>query len=168
MITRLWYPQLDVYDAVRRLCFLLFGCNNNSAPMERLYIADFYLANPPLLHKTSMPMSVRAHFNSIEIPKPDKTFLSYPSPPLLFHKMEPIQRKAIQAMAGRDIIDSGEFQRGIAALSEFGSRFVETKLFVDATPQELRLIDFLVNHFVLVANEDMLDLRRRTGLRRMA
>lgn len=168
MITRIWYPQLDVYDAVRRLCLLLFDWDNNTAPLERLYIADFYLANPPLLHKTNMPSEVRARFREIEIPKPEKKFLSYPSAPILFHKMEPIQKRALQAMAGKDIIDTDELQRGIAALSPFGSRFVEGNLFRSTTSEELKLLDFLSHQFAILSEGDTRELRKRTGLRRMA
>jgi hypothetical protein len=71
MTGRLWYPQLDIYDSIRRMAGLLSLWPSKSLPsVERLYIADFYLANPPLLHKTHMPNDVRKKFTSLNILKP--------------------------------------------------------------------------------------------------
>ena len=97
---RVWYPQLDVYDAVRRMGLLLSAWGEKWPVLERLYIADFYLANPPLLHKTRMPGDVREIFRKLSVPGPEKTFLSYPSAPILFYKMELIQKKAFHALVG--------------------------------------------------------------------
>lgn len=95
MKVRLWYPQLDVYDAIRRIGGLL-ACWDASAPPspERLYISDFYLANPALLHKTHMDQNVRHNFNALGVSRPEKTFVSFPSPPVLFQKMDEVQRQA--------------------------------------------------------------------------
>src|SRR5262249_5547193 len=76
MTGRLWYPQLDVYDAIRRIAGLLALWDAASPPsQERLYIADFYLANPPLLHKTHMSRLVRDRFQALGIIRPDKSFV---------------------------------------------------------------------------------------------
>ena len=61
MRVRLWYPQLDVYDAIRRIVCLLNTWDMEHPPTpERMFIVDFYLANPPLLHKTNMSADTRA------------------------------------------------------------------------------------------------------------
>lgn len=163
---RLWYPQLDVYDTVRRMGLLLSAWQEHPPSIERLLIADFYLVNPPLIHKTSMPESVRDEFRQLRVPRPEKTFLSYPAAPILFHRMEPIQRKALQALIGKRVIASGAIRRGTAQLSEFGKSFVEQELAEYATPQEEKLIIFLVTRFAVIGDGNMRDLRRRTGLRR--
>ena len=100
MSSRLWYPQLDVYDCVRRVGALL-SAYTDPPGLERLCIADFYLANPPLLHQTQMPHPTRVAFRALGIPRPDKTFLTYPAPPLLFKQMEPIQKAAMLALTGK-------------------------------------------------------------------
>jgi hypothetical protein len=103
---RLWYPQLDVYDAIRRIAGLLACWNPAARPsQERLYIADFYLANPPLLHKTHMSRDVRNEFNALGIDRPEKTFVSYPSAPILFQKMGEVQRQAFRTLVGKGLID---------------------------------------------------------------
>jgi hypothetical protein len=95
MMARLWFPQLDVYDAIRRMAGLLSFWDYQSPPSpERLYIADFYLANPPLLHKTHMSRDVRDQFNSLGVVRADKSFVSYPTAPLLFQRMDEVQRQA--------------------------------------------------------------------------
>jgi hypothetical protein len=167
MIGRLWYPQLDVYDAARRIGLLLAVWDENPPSIERLLIADFYFANPPLLHKTSMPEEVREYFKTLRIPRPEKTFLSYPAAPILFHRMEPIQRKAIQALVGKRLISSPAIRRGITRLSEFGKSFVDTHLSSASTSQEKELVMFVTTSFAVIGPEDIAELRRRTGLRRV-
>jgi hypothetical protein len=164
---RIWYPQLDVYDTVRRLGLLLSAWEENPPSIERLLIADFYLANPPLIHKTSLPEKVRDYFRELRIPKPEKTFLSYPAAPILFHKMEPIQKKALQALLGKRVVSSADMRRGIAKLSEFGRAFIEENLSKASTSTEQELVIFLTTSFAVIGLEDIAELRRRTGLRRV-
>lgn len=38
---RLWYPQLDVYDAIRRFSIIFAELGDYISP-ERLFIADFF------------------------------------------------------------------------------------------------------------------------------
>lgn len=97
MSFRLWYPQLDVYDGVRRVACLLNHLGKRPVGLERLFILDFFFANPPLLHSTHMPQAVRREFTKVNVPRPDQTFLEYPSAPVLFQKMEPIRRQALLA-----------------------------------------------------------------------
>lgn len=164
---RVWYPQLDVYDAVRRMSLLLSAWEDKWPVLERLYIADFYLANPPLLHKTSMSSDIREMFQKLSIPRPEKTFLSYPSAPILFHKMESIQRKAFQSLVGRGVIDPGSARNGIAKLTERGETFVRYELGDAITNNEHSLIVFLALHFAVFGDDSTRELRVRTGLRRL-
>lgn len=167
MSVRVWYPQLDVYDTVRRVGLLLSAWQENPPSVERLLIADFYLANPPLIHKTTMPENVREYFRELQIPKPEKTFLSYPAAPILFHKMEPIQKKALQALLGKRVVSATEMRRGIAKLSDFGQSFVDEKLSSASTSTERELVVFLTTSFAVIGPDDITELRRRTGLRRV-
>lgn len=168
MSTRLWYPQLDVYDAIRRIAGLLVFWDTASPPSkERLYIADFYLANPPLLHNTHMVRSVRNEFNSLQVKRPNKTFISYPSAPILFQKMSEVQRQAFRTLTGKGLIDLSKLERGdvepsAAGLELFENTFV--RLFGD---DERRLAQFIANSFANDAPE-ISTLRRSTGLRRVA
>lgn len=163
---RLWYPQLDVYDAVRRMLVLLYAWTGNPPGLERFFISDFYLANPPLLHNISMTAAIRAEFLKLPIPRPEKTFLSYPMAPLLFHKMEPIQKKALQALIGKGLIDSSLFQKGLVRLSEFGTGFVERELLEETSRVEEGLLSFLTMQLSTIGEGSTVELRKRTGLRR--
>ncbi len=167
MMERLWYPQLDVYDSVRRIGLLLSAWGGGAPALERLYIADFYLANPPLLNNSSMPGTVRAEFRKLSVPKPENIFLSYPAAPLLFHKMEPIQIQAIQALIGKGVIDAEAIKKGRAGLSQLGISFVDEHLSDGVTNAEQKIIVFLTEHFANVGKENTKELRHRTGLRRM-
>ena len=168
MIGRIWYPQLDVYDTARRIGLLLSAWQDNPPSLERLFIADFYLANPPLIHKTTMPEKVREYFRELQVTKPEKTFLSYPAAPILFHKMEPIQRQAIQALVGKRVISSSHIRRGVAKLSDFGKSFFDEMVSTASTTKEQELVVFLTTSFAVLGTDDTRDLRRRTGLRRAA
>lgn len=163
MSGRLWYPQLDVFDTVRRVGTLL-ECFESPPGTERLFIADFFLANPPLLHHTTMPMETRRAFNALKIPKPEKSFLSYPSAPLLFHKMETIQRQALTALVGKDIISVKGARRGKVELTDRGYQTFLQGRFVSEREQEIS--KFIATDFAAGESVGNHDLRRRTRLRR--
>ena len=162
---RLWYPQLDVYDCVRRLAALVSAFP--TAPgMERLCIADFYLANPPLLHWTKMNMEARQAFVALNIARPQKSFLSYPAPSLLFGKMEPVQKEALRAMGGKGLISIQRIQNGTVEFTEFGRATFATVLSRTLGSSENELVRFLVEDFAARSEEGSQGLRTSTGLRR--
>jgi hypothetical protein len=164
---RLWYPQLDTYDAVRRIAGLLLFWEPSAMPsQERLYIADFYLANPPLLYKTHMTAEVRKQFNTLRVQRPEKSFISYPSGPLLFKKMEEVQRQALQTLTGKGLIDVAALARGVVKPSEAGSALFEDQFSPLFNNDERHLAQFITNSFA--RGEDIEALRRSTGLRRVA
>jgi hypothetical protein len=163
---RLWYPQLDVYDAARRMAGLLLFWDSVALPsQERLYIADFYLANSPLLHKTHMTSDVRKEFNSLGVPRPEKSFVSYPSAPLLFQKMEEVQKHALRTMTGKGLIDLPTLERGLIKPSETGATVFEEQFAPLFSDQERRLGHFIANSFTR-SGERIDNLRSSTGLRR--
>lgn len=162
---RLWYPQLDVYDGIRRLGALLSAYQIPTG-VERLYIVDFYLANPPLLHRTQMSLEIRRSFRGLDVPHPGKTFLTYPAPQLLYKKMEAVQKEALSAMTGKGLLSSEQYKRGLGQLTGYGSETVEQLLLAQITEEEKKLIRFLTIKFAPLDNMDVDDLRRSTGLRR--
>lgn len=167
MTGRLWYPQLDIYDAVRRMAGLLILWDSATPPsQERLYIADFYLANPPLLHKTQMTSDVRRQFHSLEIPRPEKEFISYPSAPILFQKMAEVQKQAFQTLTGKGLIDLSSLGRGVVQPSLAGIHLFEQKFAPLLSSTELRVGAFIVNSFTR-GSEEIHALRQSTGLRRL-
>lgn len=162
---RLWYPQLDVYDCVRRMGAILASIGDPPG-LERLYIADFFLANPPLLHRCQMTQGVRKAFWELEVPRPEAAFLIYPAPPLLFKKMEPVQKEAILAMAGKGLLGIDEYQRGIGMLTASGELLCQMILRQFVASEEEPLIRFLTHHFVTSGEFSTEELRQRTALRR--
>ena len=168
MMSRIWYPQLDIYHAIRRISTLLYFWEGKTTSLERLYISDFYLANPPLLHSVHMPSTIRDAFRELGVQKPEKSFLTYPTPSILFHKMAPIQKKALQAMVAKGILDSNKLQQGMVSLSDFGEQFSEEQVTSRMSQKESKLIDFLTSEFNKISEDDTTALRKRTGLRRMS
>ncbi|MCG7876960.1 MAG: hypothetical protein N0C90_11590 [Candidatus Thiodiazotropha endolucinida] len=163
MSARLWYPQLDVYDAIRRMCVLLQYFDEPPGA-ERLYISDFFLANPPLLHRTSMTAEVRKSFMELKIPRPDKVFVSFPSSLLLFHKMEPIQKEAINALKGRGLLSLDDYKLGKVVLT--GKTEELFSVDVMSSEDEQGLCTFLATKFSSQSQIGNQELRRKTGLRR--
>jgi hypothetical protein len=164
---RLWYSQLDVYDAIRRIASLTFIWQLDvSLSQERLYIADFYLANPPLLHKTHMTRPLRHEFNALEVERPEKSFLRYPSPPLLFQKMAEVQMQAFRTLTAKGLINLHVLARGIVRPSEAGMEVFEQNFLPLLSERELVLARFIANSFSK-EGKDIVALRRSTGLRRI-
>ena len=166
MSSRLWFPQLDVYDTIRRMSVLLDRWAGQPLGPERLYIVDFYFANPPLLHQTNMPQAVRRQFNQLSIQKPEKSFISYPTAPLLFHRMESVQKEALRTLTGKGLVDRQSLETGILSPSERGKEVFSAKLGNLATEEEGPIIEFLVHDFGRIDEDSIAGLRRRTGLRR--
>lgn len=165
MNSRLWYPQLDVYDCVRRLAALSLAYSEPPG-IKRLRIADLFLASPPLLHGCQMTRETRRSFSSLAIPRPQKTFLTYPAAPLLFSRMERVQKEALRAMVGKGLVSINGFQRGVVALSEAGTG-VFTREWAEGLPKaERELIRFLTEKFAVKGGPGAGALTRSAGLRR--
>jgi len=163
MSLRLWYPQLDVYDTIRRMLGLLVAWPDEAMTPERLYISDFYLANPALLHKTHMLSDVRRDFRELSLPKPEKAFLSYPSPQMLFAKMEPVQKEALRTLVGKGFVALDSLRLGKI---EGGEKLSEVAASLVLTIAERRLIRFLSTSFSQIGAGVPGELRLATGLRR--
>ena len=165
---RLWYPQFDVYDAVRRVALILLRWQPAQPSSERLSILDFYLANPPLLHNTHMPSEIRRTFNGLAIPRPEKGFVSYPSAQLLFHKMAPVQAEALKTLVGKGLLDGDLYARDTMRPSAKGAEVFQAELAPLSEPAEFAIRNFLTDHFATIGEADIGELRRSTGLRRVS
>lgn len=167
MIGRLWFPQLDVYDAVRRIGGLIGLWSDKTQPSpERLFILDFYLANAPLLHKARMPQDVRKAFGELGVLRPEKSFVAYPSSQLLFQKMDEVQRQAFRTLSGKGLIELSELNNGSVKPSDEGRALFEGEFIPMFSESERLLGNFLVHKFA-PATRTILDIRQSTGLRRL-
>lgn len=163
---RQWYAQLDVFDTVRRYTALL-SCWTGKAPnRERLFISDFYLVNPSLLHKTHMTSEVRKAFNDLRISRPEDQFVRLPPPLVLYHKMAGVQTEALHNLIGRGLCDVALVNQGQYTLSEEGIHFAERLSSVLVLPREEPVIRFLAKEFIKIGSGNG-SLRASTGLRRV-
>lgn len=163
MNPRLWYPQLDAYDTIRRMLALLIAWTEQDLTPERLYISDFYLANPPLLHRTHMPSDIRKEFQALSISKPEKSFLSFPSPQMLFAKMEPVQKEALRTLVGKGFVVLEALRAGKIVADE---KLAEIGDMIAVSTDERRVVSFLTSGFARIGAGVPGDLRLATGLRR--
>jgi hypothetical protein len=132
MTYRLWYAQLDVFDTIRRYLALLSHWSVETPGRDRLFISDFYLVNPSLLHLTHMTLEVRSAFTTLRIEKPDQMFLSYPSPPILYSKMAGVQAHALHNLVGKGLFNVALVEKDQYQLSKTGRELASamgTKLF---------------------------------------
>lgn len=166
MSFRLWYPQLDIYDSIRRMICILSNWSNDPLSPERLSILDFYLANPPLLHPVNMTQPIRDEFQKLRIPGEQKEFLSYPAAPILFHKMEEIQKGAIRTLAGKNLIEQAQLARNEVILTASGEELANGRFSKLMNAAEEDVLNFLTLHLGIIGLKDIRELRRRTGLRR--
>ena len=160
MAHRIWYPQLDAFDCIRRMVAILSFADDEGLSMERAQMADLFLSSPPLLHSVTMPMQVRSNFRELGIARPEKSFLSYPAAPLLFHKMEPVQRRAIRAMVGKNLIDLRLYEKRALSLTDDARSLLDTRL--KHSVAELKLAQFIVSD-ILAIGEDNIEESKDDG-----
>lgn len=162
----MWYAQLDMFDTARRYLALLSSWKVEAPNRDRLFVSDFYFVNPSLLHLTHMTVDVRRSFTTLRIPKPDETFIQYPSPPILYTKMGGIQAQALHNLIGKGLVDLELVDKDQYQLSEDGRRLAADlgdRLVLDG---EERILDFLVTDYVTIGRGKG-GLREMTGLRRI-
>ncbi|UFS68238.1 hypothetical protein LO749_21610 (plasmid) [Paracoccus denitrificans] len=133
---------------------------------ERLFILDFYFSNAPMLHNTKMKFDVRSRFRELTIPRPEKSFLTYPSPRLLFHQMEPVQKDAVSALLGKGLAQHMDDDTRVLTLSTEGRSLYDSELQKHIGEFERNLATFLIEDFGPATENGMKELRESTGLRR--
>lgn len=165
MKSRLWYPQLDVASTARRLVRLLREWNVRETSLERLFVADYFLASPELLGDIKMPDDLRKIYSNQKFPKRKDSFVSFPSPVILFHSMNPIQVKALASLVAKEVVDRDEYALGKARLTEVGMDAADRLSSLHAGSLETSALAFLGMAFSRVDFSTKTDLRARTGLR---
>jgi hypothetical protein len=167
MIYRQWYAQLDVFDTIRRYLALLDNWKVEAAPSrDRLFISDFYLVNPCMLHLTHMTSEVRRAFTSLRIGRPEQSFLKYPSAPILYSKMAGIQAQALHNLVGKglfnlELVNKDQYRlsaSGRSLASGMGERLI--------LPGEEAVLKFVTTEFASIG-QGKGGLRAVTGLRRL-
>jgi hypothetical protein len=166
MSYRLWYAQLDVFDTIRRYLAILSRWNGEPPTRDRLFVSDFYFVNPNLLHHTQMTSEARRAFTSLQIPRPEQSFLNFPSPPILYNKMAGVQNEALHNLTGRGLCDLQLIDRGHYGLSADGRRLAEDMGAHLVLEREETLLEFLTKEFSAVGVGKG-GLRAATGLRRV-
>ncbi|MGM4916226.1 ABC-three component system middle component 5 [Tardiphaga sp. 813_E8_N1_3] len=166
MIIRHWHAQLDIFDTMRRCLAILKNWKMAPPRRDRLFVSDFYLVNPSLLHLTQMSLEARRAFNSLKIPRPDEAFLEYPSPPLLYNKMAGTQTLAIQNLVGRGLCDLILADKGQYQLTEMGKELAASLGDRLVLGREHAVLRFITDEFASVGT-DKGGLRSATGLRRI-
>ena len=165
-VVRQWYAQLDIFDTVRRYTALLSKWRGDAPTRERLFVSDFYLINPSLLHNTKMTADARLAFGKLHIHRPEHAFVRLPSAAVLYNKMAGIQNEALHNLVGRGLCDLTEADSGHLRLSEEGLLFARQLDGALIQSWERSIVDFLTTEFTKVGL-DRGGLRAATGLMRI-
>lgn len=160
---RTWLPAHDPYHGAFRMLQISSLCEEESIPLEKLYILDFYLAFPALLHKSTMPQKVRSFFNELKIAKPEKEFLSLPNPTSLFRDMAIIQAQAVKLLVGKEILDRERFLKHQVALLDNNIPKELQKKVAEKNSKKAGIVEFIVNSF---GDRSLEELRKATNLKR--
>jgi hypothetical protein len=166
MTYRLWYAQLDVFDTIRRYLALLKAWNGKGPSRDRLFTSDFYLANPCLLHLTHMTLEARRSFQALKVPRPEQSFLRYPSPSILYSKMAGIQAQALHNLIGKGLLDVELVDNDQYELSPSGAVLAGEMEKQPSPLGEAEVLEFLTTKFAAIG-EGKGGLRGVTGLRRL-
>ncbi len=166
MTYRLWYAQLDLFDTARRYLAILSHWGAEAPNRDRLFVSDFYFVNPSLLHLTHMTIDVRKTFTALRVPKPDETFIQYPSPPILYNKMGGIQAQALHNLVGKGLVDVEMVNNDQYRLSDQGRELANEMRTNLVLPGEEAILRFLTEEFATIGRGKG-GLRDMTGLRRI-
>jgi hypothetical protein len=163
---RQWYAQLDLFDTARRYLALLENWHGQPPSRDRLFVSDFYLVNPSLLHLTHMTVDVRRVFTSLKIVKPEQSFVKHPSSPILYSKMAGIQSQALYNLIGKGLLDVALVDKDQYRLSALGQDIAKAMKDHLVLPYEAGIIKFITTEFASIG-QGKGGLRSVTGLRRV-
>ena len=110
-----------------------------------------------------MSSEIRKEFQALSIVKPEKGFLSFPSPQMLFAKMEPVQKEALRTLVGKGFVALGALRAGKIVADE---KLAQLGDIVVMSSDERRVVGFLTSGFARIGAGVPGDLRLATGLRR--
>ena len=113
---RVWHPSRDAYHSTYRMLLILFARSDHECSLKKLYLLDFFLLFPNLLYKVSLPMELRKKFRELDLKRPEKQFIEYPSISSLFRSIDPYQKAAVKQLAARGLLSKEDLQEGRAIL----------------------------------------------------
>jgi hypothetical protein len=113
-----------------------------------------------------MTRDVRDQFNALGISRPEKAFISYPSPPILFKKMDEVQRQAFRTLTGKGLVDLAKLENNIVSPSSAGRELFLSRFLPLFSEKEKKIAQFIAESFANNRHE-ISELRQNTGLRRV-
>lgn len=160
---RTWLPANDAYHGAFRMLRLISLYDEQAVHLEKLYILDFYLAYPSLLHRTHMQQDIRSKFSSLSIPKPEKEFLNLPNATSLFRDMSVMQAEAVKLLVGKEILDRDLYLKKEAQLINANVPVALKEKVSEKNLNDRRFIEFLTYSF---GNKPLDKIRKSTNLKR--
>ncbi len=161
---RFWHPAHDAYHSAFRMLQILLA-HNKVISVEKLYLLDFFVAYPFLLHTVHVPKDMKATMRALHLPKPESYFINLPNNPILYRDMHAIQLEAVNRLVGRGLLAKDRMLKRDASL-------IRTKVPQELlarvrqrNAQEREFLEFLVK---IYGGRPMDELKKSTGLTRRA
>jgi hypothetical protein len=143
---------------------LLSFASAPSTEFERLRIFDMYLLFPPLLHRTSMPQAMKAHFRQLDVPTPDSIFTRLPSVASAFQELRLYQNAAANYLAAKDILQKDGLRKGVAIFNPANlPEDIQTSV-RDRNGDVIPLLHFLIEQIGRIPLAGSESIYRRAGL----
>lgn len=160
---RIWHASRDAYHCAFRILRLLVAAADK-IELERLRILDMYLLFPALLHRASMPRSVKNAFGTIDVEKPDEKFIRLPSSASVFQDLRLYQNSAVGQLAARNLLDPGALKKGAAVLTPDSMPLDLLARVQSKNAADQSLISFLLGPFATQPLRGTESIYKRSGL----
>ncbi len=160
---RIWHSSRDPYHCVFRMLRLLTAAQDGLS-VERLRILDMYLLYPPLLHRLSLPSTVKEKFRELKIENPKTTFMKLPSNASVWQDLQVYQTASLKQLVGRGLLDQSAFSNNVARLL---SHNLPTELAERVSVQnaeDSKLISLLIDGMSVLPMSGPAGLIRRSGI----
>ena len=123
-----------------------------------------FLLYPPLLHRSSMPMDVKAAFRELKIPKPEQIFMRLPSTAAVFQDLRLYQNSALAQFLARGLTAPEDIQQGLLAI-----RFEDLPNALraragDRNEEDNGLTEFLIGPYSTLPLRGINSIYRKAGL----
>lgn len=164
---RIWTSSRDAYHCAFRLVRILDAAGSELL-IEKLRVLDIFLLYPSLLHRMSMTMQMREKFRTLEIKKPEDTFIRLPSVVTVAQDLRVYQNTALNYLIGKKVLKKKAADQGFAELDSNGIPEAIVIASDKKNLQEAYFMSFLTSEVAGLQIDGPEGLLKRAGLPRRA
>lgn len=160
---RIWHASRDPYHCAFRLLRVL-AATKAAVSIERLRLLDMFLLYPPLLHRVSLPASVKERLHALGLARPEKIFIRLPSTASIWQDLQVYQSTALTRLGGMGILRHAALRERCADLNDELLPSELKERLTAANEEQEGLMRFLVHDLAAVATAGRDNLFKRAAL----